>query len=93
MTIEQALKRLPKPGMPADLAAAIEQETVFKKRGWNSDGFQRRWLPALVGLATVFGVLWLSHIQKHPDPTAILPIAAVPAPAQRNIARRFAETK
>jgi hypothetical protein len=77
--IQQLLRRLPKPSIPADLVAAIERETSFKKPWWQSEALRLRWMPAALGLATALGVLWLSRIQKEANRRTILPMAAVPA--------------
>jgi hypothetical protein len=80
--IRMLLKEREMPGIPADLVAAIEAKTVYRRAWWQSDAFRLRWVPALVALATAFSALWLSRIQKHPDPRAVIPMAARPEPAK-----------
>ena len=80
--INALLKERRMPGIPEDLVAAIEAETVLRRPWWQSDAFRLRWVPALVGVATVFGAVWLSKIQKHPDPRASIPLVARPSPAK-----------
>jgi len=76
------LKERRMPDIPEDLVAAIEAETILRRPWWRSDAFRLRWVPALVGLATAFGALWLSKIQKHPGPRAAIPLAARPDPGR-----------
>jgi hypothetical protein len=80
--IRALLKERRMPAIPEDLVAAIEAQTLLRRAWWQSDTFRLRWVPALVGLATVFGALWLSRIQKHPDSRAAIPLAARPEPVR-----------
>ena len=80
LRITELLSQMPKPSMPADLIAAIEAQTIHRISWWQSDTFRLRWAPALVGIATALGALWLSRIQAHPGPRAAIPMAARPMP-------------
>jgi len=80
--IHDALSRLPKASIPADLIAAIRRETIYKKAWYESDQVARRWLPALVGLTTALAVLWLAKIQRQSVRVQALPIAAAPRPEE-----------
>ena len=80
--IQQVLRQLPKRAMPADLRSSIEAQTVLRKPWYETDLFRLRWLPALVGLATACGALWLSKLQTHPDRKPPSPVAIRPAPAE-----------
>jgi hypothetical protein len=68
------------PGIPVDLIAAIEAKTIRRRAWWQSDAFRLRWAPALVGLATGFGAIWLSRLQNHPDARVVIPMVAAPQP-------------
>ena len=78
--IVMLLRKLPKRSIPADLVLSIEAATVRQEKWWVSDPFRLRWFPALLGLATALGVLWLSKIQRHSSRAVALPVAARPAP-------------
>src|ERR1019366_8763439 len=78
--VTELLRQMPKPSMPADLIAAIEAQTILRIPWWKSETFCLRWAPALVGVATVLGALWLSRIQEHPGPRAAIPMVARPMP-------------
>ena len=83
--IRTLLRERPMPGIPRDLLAAIEAETFLRRSWWQSDAFQLRWVPALLGVATVLGALWLARVQKHPDARAAIPMAARPQPAKETL--------
>src|SRR5437870_1687220 len=74
--IRGVMRRLPKASIPADLVSAIESETIFKRSWWQSLSFRIRWLPAIVGVATAVGALWLSKFQQHPHPQPVIPVAS-----------------
>ena len=78
--IRTLLRERKMSGIPADLVAAIEAETVLRRPWWQSETIRLRWAPALVGLATAFGAIWLSRLQGHPDARAVIPMAARPQP-------------
>jgi len=78
--IRSLLRQRELPRIPSDLVAAIEAQTIGRRAWWESDVFRLRWAPALIGLATAFGALWLSRIQKHPDARATIPLVAAPRP-------------
>lgn len=80
LLITKMLRQMPKSSMPADLLAAIEAQTIHRISWWQSETFRLRWAPALVGIATALGALWLSRIQRHPGPRAAIPMAARPMP-------------
>jgi hypothetical protein len=83
--IRSLLRERNMPGIPADLVAAIEAETILRRRWWQSDTFRLRWAPALVGLATAFGAIWLSRLQSHPDARAVIPMVSRPWPAAETL--------
>src|SRR4051812_8658653 len=59
------LRQRSMPGLPPELFAAIEEKTVLRRVWWEADAVRVRWLPALVGLATALGALWLSRLQER----------------------------
>jgi hypothetical protein len=79
LAMKKSLRGRKLPSMPADLFAAIEAATVLQRHWWNSESFQNRWLPALVGLATAVGAIWLSKSHANPRQPGVIPMAARPA--------------
>jgi hypothetical protein len=77
--MKSLLREKSMPGIPADLVAAIEARTLLvPPRWWETNRFRSRLLPALVGVATAAGALWLSKVQQNPKPEGAIPMAAYP---------------
>jgi len=79
--LRDLLQQLPKRTIPTDLIVSIEAETIFKRAWWETESFRTRWLPAVVGLATAVGALWLSKAHQNPRPEALIPVASAIHPA------------
>ena len=77
--IRERLQGLPRPVMPAELVAAIEERTLRRSAWWESAPFRRRWIPALACAAAALGALWLLKIQRDPVRPPV-EMAAKPAP-------------
>ena len=80
LSLKTALRDIPMPGIPADLIAAIEAQTLLKHHWWESEGFKTRWLPAFVAVATAVGALALSKHHVNPTPQGTIPMVAAPRP-------------
>jgi len=76
LQLKETLRGVPMPGMPRDVLAAIEAETILKARWWESDVFQRRWFPLMAGTAAaaVAGWLWM-QAQLVPTRSAHMNVA------------------
>lgn len=78
LQLKESLRTVRMPGIPADLVAAIEAETIFKPRWWELPTLQRRWAPMLAGLAIGLGALFLLHRSQMAPHAAPVTIAQNP---------------
>ena len=66
LTLKETLRTLSMPAIPIELVAAIENETIFKPRWWETDLFRQRWAPVLLGAAMGLGT-WI-FLQRDQNP-------------------------
>ena len=78
LQLKESLRTVRMPGIPADLVAAIEAETIFKPRWWEFPTFERHWAPLVASLAIGLGALFLLHRSQMAPHAAPMTIAKNP---------------
>jgi len=74
LALKETLRTVKMSGLPADVVAAIENETIQKPRWWETNFFQRPWIPIAAGMGAAAVAGWL-FVRSH-----MTPVGAPPTP-------------
>jgi anti-sigma factor RsiW len=78
LRLKETLRTVKMPGLPSDVLASIEAETVLKPRWWETGLFQRPWIPVAAGIGAAAVAGWLlMRSQIAPMGAAHVEVAAV----------------